>query len=454
MNDRDIRAVLVNYLLAQSGNIRIYQEKAVGESICDIMVVSSCLTGYEIKSDLDNYTRLERQIKAYDKYFDRCYLVIGGSHRKKSSDKIPTYWGLICITQDKVKIIREASPNEKVSRRSQLGILWRAELRNILIRNNMPMFAQKNKSYIVQKITAYVSDSLLLEQITHELMYRDYSEYLPDRRAIDSKNNTKLSGLEQLIELVAEDDIGSITLDKWIELFSKAKETSTQRKSALADMKVTRAPHTIPYTDIEVSMGAPWISAEIIDEFVKELLNINVDWKLIEYEPVSGVWNVNNKKQFGHLTSCTAKYGIPRYNALYIIEATFNLREIKLFDEGNIYAEQDTVAALEKQQLIISKFHSWIWQDEDRIWEIEEAYNKMFAVLEPKKYKSSRNTFPEMSPSIQLYDYQKDAVEHIINEKNTLLAFDVGAGKTYIMIAAAMEMRRMGLKEEYVCCPE
>ena len=96
-NDKDIREVLVNYLLAQNGDLRIYHEKAIGESICDIMAVSSCLTGYEIKSDLDSFTRLERQVNAYNRYFDRCYLVIGESHRKRASDKIPAHWGLICI---------------------------------------------------------------------------------------------------------------------------------------------------------------------------------------------------------------------------------------------------------------------------------------------------------------------------------------------------------------------
>ena len=275
-----------------------------------------------------------------------------------------------------------------------------------------------------------------------------YTDYSADGKVIDNRNNTKLSGLEQLVELVAEDDINNITLDKWIELFSKAKEIRTQRNRALSDLKVTRAPHTIPYTDIEVSMGAPWISAVIIDEFVKELLNITVNWTLIEYEPVSGAWHVNDKMRFGHLISCTVKYGTPRYNALYIIEATLNLREIKLFDNGNSYAEQDTIAALEKQQLIISEFRSWICKDEDRIWEVEEAYNKMFSGLEVKQYKSIRDLFPKMSPDFQLYDYQKNAVEHIINEKNTLLAFDVGAGKTYIMITAAMEMRRIGISKK------
>ena len=122
-----------------------------------------------------------------------------------------------------------------------------------------------------------------------------------------------------------------------------------------------------------------------------------------------------------------------------------NLREIKLYDSNNKYDETDTIAALDKQRLIIEEFRKWIWLDEDRIWEVEEAYNRMFSDLEKKSYSGRKIEFPGMAGNFELYDYQKEAVERIINEKNTLLAFDVGSGKTYIMIAAAMKMRQMGM---------
>lgn len=125
-----------------------------------------------------------------------------------------------------------------------------------------------------------------------------------------------------------------------------------------------------------------------------------------------------------------------------------NLREIKLYDSNNKYDETDTIAALDKQRLIIEEFRKWIWLDDDRIWEVEEVYNKMFSDLDKKTYSGREMLFPEMSESFELYDFQKAAVERIINEKNTLLAFDVGSGKTYIMIAAAMKMRQMGMSRK------
>ena len=97
---------------------------------------------------------------------------------------------------------------------------------------------------------------------------------------------------------------------------------------------------------------------------------------------------------------------------------------------------------------MIEEFQHWLWDDEDRIWEVEEAYNNMFAAFEKKTYDGSKLKFPEMNKNFSLYDYQKDAVQKIVTTKNTLLAFDVGAGKTYIMIAAAMKMREMGISRK------
>ena len=110
-----------------------------------------------------------------------------------------------------------------------------------------------------------------------------------------------------------------------------------------------------------------------------------------------------------------------------------NLREIKLYD-GTVYNEKDTLVALEKQKLIKEEFKRWIWEDEYRRWSVEEAYNRIFAKYEKIVYDGSDLTFPEMNKDYNLYSYQKDAVKKIIDTKNTLLAFDVGAGKTYIMI--------------------
>ncbi len=221
--------------------------------------------------------------------------------------------------------------------------------------------------------------------------------------------------------------------------------------------KAERIPHEIPYTDIEVSLGVPWIAKHIVDEFITHLIESEprckaYGYQWTEYEPVTGAWRVNDKRtsEIMHSVNATVKYGTSRYNALQIIEATLNLREIRIYDPYNKYSEADTLAVLEKQRIIREEFSRWIWEDEDRRWEVEESYNKMFAGFQREHYDGRNLNFPDMNPDIRLYSYQLDAVQRIISTQNTLLAFDVGAGKTYIMIAAAMKMRSDGLSRKNV----
>lgn len=175
MNDKSIRKILIAYLQSLNNEIRIYQEKSIGNSICDVMVVSDNLTGYEIKSDLDNYNRLNEQIIQYSRFFDYNYIVVSHKHLQSAQEKVPDFWGIISILEDKVNVVRKASVNQMVKRRSQLSVLWKLELKNILIKNSLPLYAQKEKGYIADKIAASVDSDLLGKQIARELMDRDYS---------------------------------------------------------------------------------------------------------------------------------------------------------------------------------------------------------------------------------------------------------------------------------------
>ena len=458
MNAKNIKSILVSYLQATYSEVRIYQEKSIGSSICDVMAVTDRLMGFEIKSDLDNYSRLQEQVKAYDLFFDENYIVVGEKHSESAAGKIPSSWGIICIKETDVEIIRKAIINKSVSRRRQLSILWKLELKNLLIQNNMPVYAQKEKGYIADRLAALVDGELLGKQIANQLMHRDYSVYDAKDYSIYSNNREEDEfPTEEIVDVLSENDLSEFTLDKWIEIYKKATLVKEHKNKLFEKTVEKRVMHEIPYTDIEVSLGVPWVSKDIINDFVcyilgkSQVINDKPFYKpyYVEYEEITGSWSIPSKRALGYNnTNAEVKYGIKQYNALYIIEATLNLREIRLHDKNNKYDEKNTVAAIEKQKLIKDEFKKWIWQDEDRIWEVEEAYNKMFSNLEKPSFDGSKLSFPNMSEKFTLYPYQKDAVQKIISGNNTLLAFDVGAGKTYIMIAAAMKMRQEGISRK------
>lgn len=170
MKDKAIRDILIAYLQTTNHEIRIYQEKSIGSSICDVMAVTDKLIGYEIKSDYDNYSRLGEQVKAYDRFFDENHLVVSQSHSHSAEGKVPTHWGILCIRNDSITVVRKAQKNRSVSRRNQLAILWKLELKNLLIKNNMPLYARKDKGYISDMIAAEVESNLLGKQIAQGVL--------------------------------------------------------------------------------------------------------------------------------------------------------------------------------------------------------------------------------------------------------------------------------------------
>lgn len=458
MNDKEIRKILISYLTANNREIRIYQEKNIGSSICDVMAVTDILTGYEIKGDGDTYVRLPQQIKEYSKFFEKNYLVVSNSHIKSAPEKIPSDWGIILIQDDNVRIVRNAVINKNVSRRKQLSVLWKLELKNILIKNNQPLYAQKEKGFIADKIATSVDSNILRGQIAYELMHRDYSVFDAKDYTIYSNNGEEFPA-EELVDMLSEKNLNDFTLDKWIELYKHASDMKEMKNNLNLkkpeDAITEKRKHTVPYTDIEVYPGVPWVSADIMNDFVYYLLGqtyrifdgIKTRIDYVFYESVTGYWAIRNKKNLRNV-NCEVNFGTYRYNALQILEATMNLREIKIYDKENKYNEKETLAVLEKQKLLIDEFRKWLWEDEDRIWLVEEAYNKLFDKFEKPLYDGSNLEFPSMNKEYSLYPYQKDAVQKIITSKNTLLAFDVGAGKTYIMIAAAMNMRHEGISRK------
>lgn len=178
--DKDIREPLFDFLEERFEKIRIIEEKQMGRSRADVVaVLPDGICGIEIKSDADTYARLDRQIKDYDRYFDKNYIVAGTSHALHVKEHVPDYWGIITVEQDEDKpdfyVMREAVANPKVDWKRKLSLLWRPELAHIQEVNELPRYREKSKNFVIEKLLLKVSKEKLSRQISEELFERDYT---------------------------------------------------------------------------------------------------------------------------------------------------------------------------------------------------------------------------------------------------------------------------------------
>lgn len=179
--DKDIREPLFDYLEERYGKARMIEEKQMGRSRADIvMVLPGELAGIEIKSDADTYARLKRQVKDYDRFFDRNYVVAGSTHAMHIGEHVPEYWGIISVEQIEEGVdfymIREAARNPKMELELKLRILWRPELAHIQAICGMAKYGGKSKEFVRNKIAEGVPAEILNELISEELFERDYTE--------------------------------------------------------------------------------------------------------------------------------------------------------------------------------------------------------------------------------------------------------------------------------------
>lgn len=541
MNDNAIRIILKQWLKANASDkgigIRIFYEKAISNSIADVLAVTEDgIWGFEIKSDVDDLRRLNTQLDNYSKACDRCYVVVGERNVEKVMGDIPRFCGVIKISDNSVEIVKKAYISPKVNIKTQLNLLWPAELRELLLNFSMPNYAQKSREYIEDRLVENVDSGLLGHAVVKELMQRDYSffeDYVLDaglKGFYDSEEGRKLFCPKQSYYIVNQDKLkansdtdttdsinqdgflgagnsaeildlvihsmeNGLTLDKWIGLYSSASrlmESLNYKGLKVNPNEDGRKKHAITFENIEVHPGVPWVRREIIQQFVWHLV-YDVDdirelgepnhknakyslfaytsWRIgsdgreyssrhylrfeVQYEEITGYWKIegangdyNSLNYAAHADLCTRAPG----EILYTLELMLNLRNKNNISElEKIQLEQDKIN-------IQKEFEDWIWRDEDRKWEVEEAYNQIFGEIDNKeererliKYqelmrKKSRNG--DRDCSVELYPYQEQAVERIVSQDNTLLAFEVGAGKTYIMIAAAMRMRKLGISRK------
>ena len=215
-------------------------------------------------------------------------------------------------------------------------------------------------------------------------------------------------------------------------------------------------PKDLTASEISVRLGATWLPPEIAQQFMYEFLDTPLwaRWNIkVHFSQYSGEWNVEGKSYDRGNVKAYNTYGTSRINAYKIIEETLNLKDVRIFDyieddEGKkkaVLNKKETAIAQSKQELIKQGFQDWIWADPPRREKLTKLYNEKFNSIRPREYDGSHITFSGMNPEIELREHQKNAVAHILYGGNTLLAHAVGAGKTYEMVAAAQESKRLGL---------
>lgn len=178
--DKDIREPLFDYLEERFGKVRILEEKRMGRSRADIvMVMPDSIIGIEIKSDADTYERLKRQIRDYNKFCDKNYIVVGKSHEKHIEKYVPKHWGILIIDERQEGIVieekRVLQDNPKINMELQIHFMWRPELNHILELNHLPKYKQKSKAFVQQKLLEKVMKDILKRQMCEELFERDYT---------------------------------------------------------------------------------------------------------------------------------------------------------------------------------------------------------------------------------------------------------------------------------------
>jgi len=179
LRDADIREPLFAYLENRFGVIRILEEKTMGKSRADVLMVKEDgLYGIEIKSDADTYARLKQQVRDYDRYYDYNYVVIGTTHVKHIEEHVPVYWGILVADKEGSEIdfyeYRAPVKNPKVKWKWKITVLWRIELAHIQERNHLPKYKQKSKKFVQEKVLEKLDENTLQKEFIHELFERDY----------------------------------------------------------------------------------------------------------------------------------------------------------------------------------------------------------------------------------------------------------------------------------------
>lgn len=269
--------------------------------------------------------------------------------------------------------------------------------------------------------------------------------------------------LEGIIYKVPMEDNKYVTSDEYLsgnvreklKLAESLVETQPELKVNVEALKKV-IPKDLTASEIGIKLGATWIPVDVIESFMYELLDTpnHAQWNIkVKFSKYNSEWYISSKNYDYSNVKANRTYGTKRINAYEIIEKTLNLKDVKIFDtitdeNGNKIREfnaKETAIAQAKQEQIKQAFDDWIYKDIDRRERLVRLYNDKFNSIRPREYDGSHLNFSGMNPEIKLRKHQENAIAHILYGRNTLLAHEVGAGKTFEMVAGAMESKRLGL---------
>ena len=301
---------------------------------------------------------------------------------------------------------------------------------------------------------------------------------IAEKARVDMEYMSKLTGLtaEQVAEDLkgvifplpapnySEESLVYVTADEYLSGNVREKLHIAQMAVQVSDIfrpnveaLMKAQPKNLDASEIDVRLGATWIDKAYIEQFMYELFD--TPYRLhgeveVKYAPFTAEWSITNKNAVGYNNvAAYVTYGTDRANAYRILEDTLNLRDVRIYDtitdadgkEKRVLNKDATTLAQQKQQAIKDEFRDWIWRDADRRQTLVKEYNDKFNSIRPREYDGQHINFVGINPEISLRPHQVNAVAHILYGDNTLLAHEVGAGKTFEMVAAAMESKRLGL---------
>lgn len=285
--------------------------------------------------------------------------------------------------------------------------------------------------------------------------------YMAQLTGIEPEQLTK--ELNGVIFPVPNQDI-YVTADEYLsgnvrQKLREAMQAAAQNPLYLPNVTALKAaqPKDLDASEIDVRLGATWLDKSVIQDFMLETFALPMYLHRVihvNYSEYTAEWNISGKSAVSESNvSAYVTYGTRRANAYRILEDTLNLRDVRIYDmvtdpdgkERRVLNQKETTLAQQKQQAIKAAFREWIWKEPNRRETLVAQYNELFNATRPREYDGRHITFGGMTPEIQLREHQRNAVAHILYGGNTLLAHEVGAGKTFEMVAAAMESKRLGL---------